>query len=164
MNREIKFRAKRLDTGGWVQGSLIKIYDYDGSEIKKWLILPEFSDELRFDDAINEDFYIPVNINDNWGTAYGALEVDPKTIGEYTGSKDEHGRMIFEGDICRDDDSFTAEGGYDIGVVKWDNNNASFYFMMLPHTNGLNFDDANPEKFMTIIGNIHDNPELLEER
>lgn len=71
-------------------------------------------------------------------------DVIPKTVGQYTGLKDKNGKRIFEGDIIKGiNDSLTV-------VVTWYDIHAGFNLM------GLN------TKAFEIIGNIHDNPELLE--
>jgi uncharacterized phage protein (TIGR01671 family) len=70
MEREIKFRGKRLDNGEWVYGYYVKYNDYS--------------------DNIHE------SIIDEYGYMY---DVDLATVGQYTGLKDKNGREICEGDI-----------------------------------------------------------------
>ncbi len=82
-----------------------------------------------------------------------AFEVDPSTLGECTGLRDKNRKLIFEGDIVA-----TAKRKF---VVEWDLEQAAFVLRCLN-------DDALMSNFTLIcgweceiIGNIHDNPELL---
>lgn len=80
------------------------------------------------------------------------FEVIPETVGQYTGVTDKNGRKIFEGDIVREFGGETYQGCYEIDnvlIVKIPD-------MLLNFVIGY---DCERE----IIGNIHDNPELLKE-
>lgn len=79
--------------------------------------------------------------------------VDPKTVGQYTGLVDKYGTMLFEEDIIRDEDG-------DIMVVKWQSEGAVFVLEPKPYVS-VHFYSTLPSK-IEIIGNIHDDPELLE--
>lgn len=77
--------------------------------------------------------------------------VDPATVGQCTGLRDSDGREIYEGDIVRTDDWSTPS------YIRWDVVTASFvvdrWSVNLAHVSQIK-----------VIGNIHDNPELLEAR
>ena len=80
------------------------------------------------------------------------------TVGQYTGLKDKNGKRIFEGDICRN----TRTG--EIVSVKWHGTMAG-YVWNKRRADGFLFDFG--ELFRAcdkyeVIGNIHDNPELLK--
>jgi len=76
------------------------------------------------------------------------FKVIPETVGQYIGLKDKNGAKIFEGDIVSDE-----SGG--IGEVHWHTEHACFYW-----GKGNTFVHSNE---LMVIGNIHDNAELLEE-
>ena len=85
-------------------------------------------------------------------------QVIPKTVGQYTGLRDKNGAKIFEGDICRN----TRTG--EIVSVKWHGTMAGYVWSKRKE-NGCLFEFG--ELFRAydkyeIIGNIHDNPELME--
>ena len=82
--------------------------------------------------------------------------ISPETVGQYTGLTDKNGKKIFEGDIVKTDKFNTPNKLY---VIKYDlllgafigEDNGTMYFTTF---------DGDSELF-EIIGNIHDNPELL---
>lgn len=86
-------------------------------------------------------------------------EVDPATVGQNTGLTDKNGVKIFEGDICRcemmNDDGKIYDAG--VYVVEWYKENAMF--TLISQNEELEFGFLSGYE---VIGNIHDNPELLE--
>ncbi len=83
-----------------------------------------------------------------------AIEVIPRTIGQYTGLTDKNGRRIFEGDIV---DAFLEE---ERGIVEWDEDTARFVIKL--ESVIADFDNYRSED-LEVIGNVYDNPELIEE-
>ena len=148
--REIIFRGKRIDNGEWVEGYLYEhkpplvgiVSENDVPEPSQWFI-------ARTGFA---DWNMPRPVE--------FVEVDPSTIGQYTGLKDKNGKQIFEGDILgsRYDDLYPDDVA--IEVVTWFRN--GWYIRQggsLPEA--LNEYGVLP--YSEVIGNIHDNPELLKE-
>ena len=124
--RKILFRGKRIDTGEWVQGYPCR-YGWIGKE---------------------KDYIIP-----DYTSALYTAEVDPETIGQYTGLTDMNGNKIFEGDIVWND--YEEERG----VVQWDNDMAKFIITFSTFT--VDFDSIYGGE-LEIIGNVYDTPELLK--
>lgn len=130
--REILFRGKRRSGDGWAYGSLIK------TDI--------FCCILEVD--TEEDFDYPY-LDDDLGIIDGNVTpVIPETVGEFTGRCDNNGVKIFEGDIIK------CEVAYEVGCY--------------PHTETIirevKYGVAHPLHYCDnpeVIGNIHDNPELL---
>ncbi|MCM1059439.1 MAG: YopX family protein [Eubacterium sp.] len=79
--------------------------------------------------------------------------VDPSTLGECTSLTDKNGKRIFEGDICKD-----SLGK--IFIVEWDTNNARFLGWTRSGEQHIVYVGKEPKA--EVVGNIHDNPELLK--
>lgn len=92
------------------------------------------------------------------------VEADEIVIEQFTGLKDKNGTEIYQGDIC----SFTSKTGKHTGVVERLDNLAGFGLRMVKNnfrytfsnldTMGVNLDT------LEVVGNIHENPELVEEK
>ena len=140
--RDILFRAKAKDTKAWIEGYYARESNH-----------PCFANELKYTHFIFKDEFM------DWGI--GGLvwyEVIPETVGQYTGLTDKNGKRIFEGDIV----SFKRINvlGYTtsrIGDVKYYDELPIFYIMA---TTGDVWDWVECED-IEVIGNIHDNPELI---
>ena len=130
--REMLFRGKRLDNGEWVYGSLLQVEHEDGS----------------FTTAIFHK-----------KDAGGDAEVSPSTIGQYTGLLDKHGKMIWEGDVIKWD--YTCNEGKP-HQVRYDVGSACFVASREHNGNIIDTVFYNDGKHAEVIGNITDNPELLE--
>ena len=96
---------------------------------------------------IENDIYVYIG---RWGEEMRSVK--PETVGQFTGLTDKNGTKIFEGDIL-------SENGY-LFVVVWDQAWARF---KLQHDGRCyQYPEWNRGIQMEIVGNIHDNPELLE--
>lgn len=130
--REILFRGKTYG-GEWVYGSLVHRTMFYGDPCDDYVILS--------DGEFHCDYY-----DDS--------EVIPETVGQFTGVIDKKGVKIFEGDIVNGFDALGFPKGF--GVVTWDTIFSGWRFGK---------DTLYGSKYISkyeVVGNINDNPELLE--
>ena len=141
--REILFRGK-TESGCWTRGSL-SLYSEPGKV----------------------EILYPVNFEDEDGNvtpSFDYVEVDPETVGQFTGLLDKNGKRIFEGDIV-----MTKYGR--LCVVVWFSSRVYNGWDLDPVRTSLNLAYTKPperpdlycQEYLKIVGNIHDNPELLKE-
>lgn len=144
--RDILFRGQRTDNGEWVYGSMFSIDLETCSRVEK----------KKYTHCITEpkvEFY--------HGQVARLEFVIPETIGQYTGVTDKNGgKMIYEGDIVV---ARQGRNAVDKAVIRYENG----AFMVYPH-NGKIYERTIWEYWyndwdLEVIGNIHDNPELLED-
>ena len=133
--REIIFRGKRIDNGAWVYGCLLNnIY---GASKPVIVSDSSYTDDNRI-------------ANDDWEF------VIPETVGQYTGLTDKNGKKIFEGDILR----FGGLGyGDRFGVLFYNEKFVKFMFQPKDSLAGYPVDYTCG---LEVMGNIHDNSELLK--
>jgi len=126
MNREIKFRGKRVDNGKWVYGHY-------------FMGVPSPLDENK------QRHYIapPCGLGE---------EVDPATVGQFTGQKDKHGKEVYEGDILR----YSRR----LFIVTWSNDIGGWVNKPVDGKPSYPCFNTGTVKGMEIVGNIHDNSEV----
>ena len=152
--REILFRGKRLQGGNWVEGYFFKS-DINKEERESGKATLIFTPDC--------DTFIMVP------ECHNSFMVVSATVGQYTGLNDKNGKRIFEGDILRIAKISDGLGSYyhpplDYPVnvvVKWDLC-AWMWETLCEDKRYISFPNAWCHYECEIIGNIHDNPELLE--
>lgn len=94
----------------------------------------------------------------NWYCSeFGSMrtdEVDPETVGQYTGLTDKNCKKIFEGDLIR-----STEAG-ETAIVQWFSEHSAF-MIWCKTSNQVGFLYECEKSIIEVIGNIHDNPELV---
>jgi uncharacterized phage protein (TIGR01671 family) len=88
------------------------------------------------------------------------VNVIPETVEQYTSLKDNKGAKIFEGDIV---EFHNTEGQIFRQVVRWDKKLLCYSYGVMPYKNIVESSYYhNLDENVNVIGNIYDNPELLD--
>lgn len=130
--REILFRGKRIDNGEWVIGNLF---------------VPDKPDT-------------PTQICIGTNIIRITYDVIPETVRQYTGLTDKNGKKIFEGDVVKIPDDYD-EFGINAGEV-YEVYFAFGGFRLKPKRSNAKGFWLEDDKTVEIIGNCHNNPELLK--
>lgn len=141
--REILFRGKRIDNGEWIEGDLYQPHELDP--------FPHYKGEVYIHELLHGNMFAVI----------------PETVGQYTCRKDDEGKKIFEGDILR---VIFDDADYDYTTtIESEQGKTSTLFVdgkfgdadYAPIEWAIEWWD-NESAYYEVIGNIHDNPELLK--
>lgn len=143
MNNRYIFRGKRKDNGEWIDGNLVY-----SQTTTRGVITEIYTLEMTY-------------------------EVIPETVGQCTGLKDKNGKLIFEGDVLKGFSyPFLSDGEYNYyAIVVWFENSPAFGTCTVKNpqakVRGISDGDTNymddwNSNDWEVIGNIHDNKDLLE--
>ena len=156
--REILFRGKRKDNNNpWIYGHLHKMDGY-GTGYTEY----------------------GIQVQDIPTSRPWSVLVIPETVGQYTGSTDKNGKKIFEGDVV--DFYFFDKGSKNTKtmLIEWRDNGFGMRELYRDYRLADDFSiikekiftyrgdirngvyESNNTYFVEVIGNIHDNPELLK--
>ena len=149
--REILFKGKRIDNGEWVEGYYYKISETTYCFKEDYERKP-----------VPEHHYILQERMTDWGlpNQMVQIEIDPKTLCQFTAMTDKNGVRIWKNDIVE----AWSQGSRAIGTVKqrvdglwimspaWQNHE---FWELKPNSNG--------ETTVEVLANAFDNPELLQE-
>ena len=147
------FRGKRIDNGEWAYGYYVAVENHWHKHgiHKEWIV----GDALA---------------NGGWFALCEKHAVIAETVGECTGLKDKNGKLIFEGDIIKTHYANAPKADFAEQVVFYGGRFCGMYErgkmkMLSTLADGIKHIPQDKSVYMEwceVIGNIHDNPELLE--
>lgn len=88
------------------------------------------------------------------------IQVIPETVGQFTGLTDKNGKKIFEGDVVRC--AHYVGDDYEYAVVAWENESCGFEPFSDSKENCGHCGGGWSPYFAEVVGNVYDNPELVE--
>ena len=168
--REILFRGKRCDNAEWVQGFYVR------------------ADHHWHKHGIHKDWIIcGASANGGWFALHNKYAVKSGTVGQFTGLTDKNGKKIFEGDIIKTRRSGTRieklkgyygydSEGYPQKIPGYDGVSEYSYSCQIDCYAKVEYDPMNGGFYLNggdmfvgaicneVVGNIHDNPELLGDK
>lgn len=144
--REILFRGKRCDNGEWVQGSYIRAehHWHNRGIHKDWVTLG-------------------ASANGGWFVLHNKYAVKAETVGQFTGLTDKNGKKIFEGDVVESEFTkklYTVCFGEYVYINEYEEEESAYGWYNADDV-GVTTAFGCPENWAIVVGNIHDNPELL---
>lgn len=152
---EILFKGKRIDNKEWIEGYYFK---HDSVKVCFSSDDPKTKHLIGFDGFCDWGFEPPLQF----------IEIIPETLCQYTGLPDEKEKRIFEGDIVESRASENPED-WKRWLICWED--GIYWFCTEPKKKSKRIccqteilDENNIAFYgLVVIGNIHDNPELMKE-
>jgi uncharacterized phage protein (TIGR01671 family) len=151
---EILFRGKRVDNGEWVYGDLFQgVSPHDRQPYS--IILT--------DEKYDAEGHLPKDIALGFHSDEVFI-VDANSVGQFTGLTGKNGKEIYEGDILvwgeSDNKSLPLIVNFKHGAFGY--KYSEDWFHSFAGNTNFSFNPFNTDIRFEIIGNIHDNPELLK--
>lgn len=150
------FRGKSLESGLWVYGYVIFSKPFVDGKRSAWII---------------EESILPLGAVSTPTSKF--IQVDPETVGQFTGLQDKNGRDIYEGDICKlsinpNSDIYMGRIGVSnfTSVARVEYEPGVYLFINLTQGKGKQAWVRKPIgrheiESAEVIGNIHENGDLL---